>query len=142
MLDENALGPLAREFAAALFKEFPAWREHARNEKLEGATLVVEVPSPSDPAGNSLWISTDNDEISVGFGMFHSHFDWPDDSGWPGGALSFIQDLVADRVLIADTVANRQWCGSTVVSPGETPDKGPDQIVYVRSWSGHLDREV
>jgi hypothetical protein len=142
MLDEDALGPFARKFAVALFREFPAWREHARNDEPAGATRVVEIPSPRDPAGNSLWIATDNDEISVGSGMFHSHFEWPDDSDWPEGALGFIRDLVADRVLIADTVANRHWCGSTVITPGETPEKGSDQIVYVRSWSGQLDREV
>jgi hypothetical protein len=145
----DKLNEFSGQFAEALFESFPWMREHARVEVRDGAergVLVVEVtPAPIRP-DCTLWVSTDGDEITVGFGMFHTHFDWlssaePDRDD----PIGFIRDLVDDKILIEDWTKGGEWSGSSTLGQGEEPDltkMAADNVVTIRSWSGRFDRTI
>lgn len=144
-MDERGLSEFSRSVARALLGAFPEWSRYAvvdQDAGMDPGSLRLEVPAPADPAGNSLLVSTHNEEVTVSFGMFHTHFEWPEDDDHPGGALGFIRDLVSDRVLIADRVENSRWVGSETLEPSEEPERAGDQQIFIRSWSGKLDRQL
>jgi len=64
--------------AEELFTAFPQWRSLARTEVAAGGSpyLVLEVtPPPTADVEHGLVIDTSNEELTVGFDCYHSHFD-------------------------------------------------------------------
>lgn len=137
------LDPFSRSFADALFAAIPNLRDHARAE--HGVLSIELEPGPARPH-NEFWISTDCDEITVGFGMYHTHFDWPvRDNVVPNDPIRFIQSVMADETLIEDWTLDGKWNGSGVLAAGEPPDlqgMQPGHVVHIRSWSGAHDRVI
>lgn len=158
---------LPRAFAQMLFEIFPEWRRFAREETYadtSGCGLVVEVPSlPAADVKNGLIIQVD-DEVTVGFDYYHSHFDpegfyavlsadatdTADDEGLSGvlAALKFIEDIVSERVVIVSYMVNDEWRGSTAMPAQLTPAR-PEYVggrsynrVRVRSWGGAHNADV
>ena len=146
----NGLNDFAGDFARALFEAFPWLRDHARLHEVEGVqpgSLLVEFDPPPPRKDCTFWISTDRDEITVGFGMFHSHFEWPraEADDWWEDPLTFIRDLTEDRVLIEDWTKDGKWSGSSTLAADAEPDISKlttDHVVLIRSWSGRLDRTI
>ena len=139
------LNPFSAEFATHLFAAQPWLEEHAHLDPHpgadEGALRILYSPPPVREHCE-LWISTSDGEVTIGFGMFHTHFDWPpyDDDHEP---LAFLAGLLEDRTLIEDWTLDGKWSGSTTLARGEEPDLAkmePEHVVHVRSWSGALDR--
>lgn len=134
--------------AAELWAAFPEWKELARVETDDSGNqyLLIEVKSPAATCiGQGLVIDTSNDEITVSFDHYHSHFDeWLGDGDQIGtlAALEFIKQLVNERVAVASWWEGEQWRGSTQIetgSPVENPswiDTGADLRLRVRSWNG------
>lgn len=139
----DGLDDFARSFADALFAAVPDLRDHARAEK--GVLLIDLKPGPTRP-DCEFWISTDDEEITVGFGMFHMHFDWPVRDAWPeSDPIKFIQSVMSDGTLIKDWTLDGKWTGSGILAATEEPDlrsMKPGHIVYIRSWSGARDRTI
>jgi hypothetical protein len=145
-----ALNDFAAAFAQTLFEAFPWLREHARLHEVEGVqpgSLLVEFDPPPRRDDCTLWITTDQDEITIGFGMFHAHFAWPrpeGDDGWED-PLTFLRDLTDDRLLIEDWTKGGKWSGSSILAAGSEPDLSgltPDHVILIRSWSGSFDRTI
>ena len=70
MIDESKLNDYSGPIAAALFAAFPELRSHARidpNERVDPGSLMIEFPRPAGAAAEGLWISTHDNEITVGF---------------------------------------------------------------------------
>ncbi len=140
--------------AEELFQEFPLWKAHSRVEH-EGdgtAYMIIEV-DPPDQANveHGLVIDTSNEEITVGFDAYHSHFDsWSEDGKQFGtlSALEFIKQLVSERVAILSWWRDEEWCGSTqlevkdgtVTLGWETETRG--NRVRIRSWKGTLNHDA
>ncbi len=62
-----------------------------------------------------------------------------------GDPVEFILDLVEERVLIEDWTKNGKWSRSSILKRGEQPDKpqmDEDNKIYIRSWTGALDRTI
>ena len=137
------LDEFARSFADALFTAAPDLRDHARAEK--GVLLIDLKPGLVRP-DCKFWISTDDGEITVGFGMFHIHFDWPvRDDVWPSDPIKFILSVMSDETLIEDWTLDGKWSGSHILEATGEPDLGgmkPGHVVYIRSWSGVRDRTI
>lgn len=109
------LNRFSRRFAEALLGAFPWLSGHSRvDPDQEGCLLVEYSPLPLREAC-TMWISTENDEVTIGFGMFHSHFEWPVPDGDTSGRdpLQFLRELTQDTVLIEDWTRNGQWAGSS-----------------------------
>ncbi len=139
----DGLDDFSRSFADALFAAVPDLRDHARAEK--GWLLIDLEPGP-ERQDCRFWISSDHEQITVGFGMFHTHFCWPLPDQWPeSDPIKFIQSLMADETLIEDWTFDGKWSGSSILAATEEPDlrgSKPGSVVYIRSWSGALDRVI
>lgn len=137
-------------FAAELFRVFPWMKDHVRRVRLGQArttSLEVEYSPCPDREGCLFWISTAGGEVTVGFGTFHTHFDWPrfeSDEHWED-PLTFIDDLIEERLLVEDRSEVGQWSGSGVLRFNEEPDLSgapKNCIVTIRSWTGQHDRTI
>src|SRR4051794_12119864 len=119
---------------APVLDAFPEWRSLVREETADcGSSFeVLEIQAPA--AANvtyGLVINTSNDEITVGFDVYHSHFDeWIGDGTHFGtmAALEFIRQLVSERVAVMSWWKGEQCCGSTQLEVGQIPE--------LPSWSG------
>ena len=61
------------EFAVGIIlRRFPEWESYAKTSR-EGAAKF-EIPCPSPAVESGLWISTANNELTVGFHTDHCHF--------------------------------------------------------------------
>lgn len=137
------LDAFAQSFAAGLFAAAPELRAHAHAQ--DGALEVGLAPGPARTDAG-FWISTADQEVTVGFGMFHMHFDWPPrDDVRPSDPVAFVRSLMADETLVEDWTLDGRWAGSSILAANDEPDlKGmqPGHVVYVRSWSGARDRTI
>ena len=94
------LNDFSRGFAEALFRAIPSLERDASvdsNPRADSGSLLVKLtPNPAVP-DRLFWVSTHNQEVTVGFGDFHTHLEWPDEYDDP---ITFIQDLISERTLV------------------------------------------
>jgi len=146
----DGLSEYASGFAGRLFESFPWLEEHAKvdpHPETDAGSLLVEYSPEPIRELCQLRISTDRGEVTIGFGRFHSHFDWPrpDDDEWWEDPLAFLADLIEERTLIQDWTKGGKWSGSSTLERGAEPDltdMGQDNLVHVRSWTGSWDRTI
>jgi len=143
----DKLNRFSDDVARALFEALPWMRVHARVEAREGGeggVLMIQLSPPPVREHCDFWMSTENDEVTVGFGMFHTHFEWPapvDNPFWES-PVKFICELVADRILIEDWSRRGEWSRSSILHQEERPNLSsmqPEDVVTIRSWSGAHD---
>jgi hypothetical protein len=122
-LDE--LNSFSQQFLQVLLSRLPELAAAARidtSEAVASGTLLIELDPPSKNVEVGLWISTDDEEVTVGFDYYHGHFD-----PWIGAseslsfdkACEFIVRILADQALavswwIDDVLAGGKW-----VNPGD-----------------------
>ncbi len=140
--------------AEELFTAFPQWRSLARHEKAEDGSsyLVVEVQAPPEAnVKHGLYIDTSNDEVTVGFDCYHSHFDdWTGDGEHFGtrAALEYIKQILSEKVGVISWWLNDEWRGSAQVEAGAPSEKpkwateGTFNRIRVRSWKGSLNADI
>ena len=149
-MDEAALNDFSRRFSDALFRRHPGWRSYAATEdggSGEGGALVVRVPAPN-PAARPLLVTTHDDEVTVAFDHYHSHFGrYSTDVEVEafGEALRFIGDILAERVKAVSWWSGATWRGSVAVEAGAAPGQPTwthdFDAVRVRSWAGTYDSD-
>ena len=131
-----------------VFDLLPKWRALLRTATAgDGSTFqVLEVPAPEgSDAVAGLLVSTADDEITVGFDVYHSHFDaWTGDTG----ALEFIRRIVTERVAVVSWWSGGKWCGSGQLEAGQRPEVPSSAAglavdrMRVRSWRGALNADI
>jgi hypothetical protein len=144
---------MARSLAPVL-DAFPEWRGLVRAQTADDGSsfeiLEVQALAAADVT-HGLVVDTSNDEITVGFDVYHSHFDdWVGDGTSFGtmAAVEFIKQVVSERVAVISWWKGEQWCGSTQLEAGKKPElpswAGAPAIdrVRVRSWRGTLNADV
>lgn len=135
-----------------IFESFPEWREFAREESGDdGSTfLVVEIPPlASADTVHGLWVYTCNQEITIEFDYFHSHFAvWSGDENALGEqpAVDFVHGILSDRIAIISWWDKEKFLGSTSAETGQSPEL-PNWLTNinrtrVRSWSGKLNSDA
>jgi hypothetical protein len=144
LLSLDELNPWSRRFAERLLAAHPEWRSLGRRDP-EGspppASLLLDVPSPV--AGRALMIRTDGDQVTVDFGPrgWHDHFGsssgQTEDAAF-AAALAFIDDLMAERVVIVTRVlfGRPLWSRAVEATRLRRPLVGR---VEVCSWTGRGD---
>lgn len=139
----DGLDDFSRSFADALFAAVPSLRDYARSEN---GLLRIDLRPGPERQDCEFWVSTDGEEVTVGFGMFHMHFDWPVRDAWPeSDPIEFVQSVMSDETLIEDWTLDGKWSGSSIAAAADEPDlKGmrPGHVVYIRSWSGRRDQTI
>ncbi len=153
MIDLQRLNDHSREFATRLFRAHPEWIQLARfdpYEDFEKEALLIEVPRPVDGARHGLFITTSEWEISIGYGeSFHTRFGASGDddtTDFYAAALQFIDDFLAEHIVVATASEDKEWLGAWLVDLRrdslEEIEVGPGEAVKVRSWHGSHDCEI
>lgn len=143
MLRLSQLNPYSQRFAQALFRHFPEWQPLAKatpEGQSHECSLAVRVTSA---VGDLLWVSTDREEVTVGFDAFHTHFESSLDEEEAEAfeeALSFIADLLAERTIVVVGFSEGRIHGATALAPDRLASEEPPY--YVKSWLGKYDRTV
>ncbi len=97
------LDAYSRFAVGCILDRFPAWREHMvfrRPDGYEHAFADFELASPSPAIEQGLWVSTADEEITVGLHTHHSHFTDYDNRSNPQhitDALNHVQELLYER---------------------------------------------
>jgi hypothetical protein len=175
-MDLDRLDFFSRTFADLLFASYPEWIALAANERQVGQQedyLVVVVPGESQADLNEpLWITTNDNEITVGIDSYHLHFnEWPKSSfdssvhEWDGhrAALDFVKSVIEEKTAIVTVWSDGRnaggWCepreralsmtienvGLDVRNSLHMPlpsHPGVDNVFRIRSWKGSLNRDL
>jgi hypothetical protein len=121
-----------------ILARFPDWEQLAKlSPRPDGAGCMVEfkIPCPSPASEHGLWVSTADEELSVGFHTHHTHFT---DSKNPfnraqiDAGVQHAADIVDERVGVVSWYRGEAFAGSCTVSlphskplPGLLADMGP-----------------
>jgi hypothetical protein len=146
------MDPFSIAASNEILAAFPEWRAIAREEPAENGSsfLLIEVAPPAEAqVEHGLVIDTANQEVTVGFDCYHSHFDESVGDGRNFGtqaAVEFIRQIVSERIAVVSWWDGDRWCGSGESEAGatlETPSwvKGFDRI-RIRSWKGSLNADI
>ena len=148
MIDGTELNSFARSFFEELSRAFPNLASRAVIDAdpvaAPGSLLVTFAPDHSRPE-SVFQISADNEEVTVGFDLYHRHFDWPNEyANWETHPLLFIAALVQDRIVVEVWRKRGRWTKSLVRDANHEPDVANigNHVVSIRSWSGRLDRDI
>ncbi len=159
-LQDCDLDAYSRLAVPMILARFPDWEAFAKVEpRPDGAGGVAEfnIPCPSSAAEHGLWVSTADEELSVGFHTHHSHFtDYNDrtHTAQIEAGVGHAADIVAERVGVVSWYRGGGFAGSSSV---ELPHAGPLRVlagagplagifagcerVTLRSWLGRYDRD-
>lgn len=139
-----ALNPFSERFVARLLAAHPEWAALVEPDPAgfppPGSARVV-VPSPVP--GRQLLIRTYGDQVTVDFGGdgWHQHFlaaAHRDEAAAQSAALRFVNDLLADRLLVATRHLGpwRLWSRPVDAARLSDPWVGSTTVI---SWSGARD---
>lgn len=159
-LCEYDLDTYSRLAVPMILARFPGWEAFAKVEpRPDGVGGVVEfnIPCPSQNVEHGLWVSTDNEELSIGFYTHHDHFtDYNDRTHVASieAGVEYAADIVTERVGVVSWYRGGEFAGSSSI---ELPYAGPLRVlgdggpltgifagcerVTLRSWLGRFDRE-
>lgn len=140
-MDMTGQSEFSRRFAEKLFSAFPAFRDLAI---VEGNSFVVEVTAPNPAARAPLFISTADEEVTVGFDAWHCHFDGmleKDDEEIFASSIALVRDLLAERVAVLAWLDGDQWLGSSCAKVDEVDaELQSGDTGYAITWRGTHDR--
>ena len=101
--------------------------------------LTVEQPG----TGRALRIRTDDDEITIGYDMWHTHvgaFMGISDSEAIELAVADIRSILAEQSVIVVVYRDGKWTGSSLEDADSAIAVKPGSITHVYSWRGTHDR--
>ncbi len=139
------MSPFSLRIRQEVLSAFPDWEKYAEEETWKNSEpyLVVTVPAPEKANTDlPLRISTWDEEVTVDFDYYHTHFDrWTPETEDTKheSALIYVQDLLAETLAVGSwwQDGHCKVCGQ--VEPGN-PLTPPFAIAYsrvrVRSWNG------
>jgi hypothetical protein len=110
------LNPYSQKVYELVTCYYPDWARLADETHYEKGAFQITIPSPQ---GTRLGIYTYNQEITVSFSNYHTHFGcWagcaPEDAF--NYARSFIDDLQNERIFVINVFENRQWIYSETLT--------------------------
>ncbi len=142
------MDPFSLTTADEIFAAFPEWQAFAREEPADDGSffLLIQITPPSESnVEHGLFIDTQNQEVTVGFDYYHSHFDqWIGDGDHFGieAALEFVRQILNEEVAIVSWWEDETWRGSAQLEAGASPPQPSWQTSFnrirIRSWKGTL----
>ncbi|MBS1209978.1 MAG: hypothetical protein H6R19_2376 [Proteobacteria bacterium] len=138
----ESLGLFDRKVAEELFAVHPEWQAFARAEDDCGENaLIVSLRAPNPRIKEPLVITTEEQEVSVFFDMYHMHFNELND-----GALSLAEKITSDQYSIVSFWRDAQCCGAGLYANSNIPSSNDEHPyanrIVIRSWSGEHDTEL
>jgi len=140
-----AMSPFSCRIRNEIVVSYPFWEQYAVEETYKGSEpyLVITVPVPKEAdTGLPLRIITWDDEITIDFDYYHTHFDrWypePNDNRQNSGLL-YVQELIEEKFAVASWWQDNHCKVCSQVEPGEKLKPSFSiafSTVRVRSWKG------
>jgi hypothetical protein len=146
----NSLNSLSEKLAKALQLAYPLWEIDYSALAQEDGAFTVEVPSPH-PGNSPLWISTDREEITIGFGDFHTHIpNYEEDNQKVEEAIQQINDIIAENEVGYSLWDGEKFQSASLQEPNIDPEWGkitaeriqPGWILRCQSWTGKFNKET
>ncbi len=162
---ESGLDAYSRFAVPLILARFPEWEPLATlspRPGSAGSTVDFNIPCPSPGAESELWVSTADEELSVGFHTHHNHFtDYENrlNREQIEAGLQHAAAIVEERVGVVSWYRNGGFAGSRSVELPH-PDALPGLVdglgaagaelacifsdcdrVTLRSWFGRFDRD-
>lgn len=151
-INVSELEPYSRWVVPLILAKYPEWEEFGRlvPGAEHGRAVMFEIPCPSRNVDDGLWISTEHDELTVGFHTHHAHFsdyDIPKSEDHVRWALEEASAYLEDKLGVVSWYDGQRPIGTTTC---ELPAHGPLPRVFhlhpvshgtLRSWSGLQDRD-
>lgn len=102
-MELNKLNSFSTFIYGLLVEIYPQWSSLIRIAEDDEESIILKIPSPQSVELN-IEVSTYNEEITVAFGSFHSHFGWPDvpDEEAFQEAAEMINEIITGKLLIAE----------------------------------------
>ncbi len=103
-----------------LLKAYPQWDNLIQVDDDYKEAFYINIPSPQS-SKLTLGISTVNEELTVGYGNYHSHFGWsdvPDEESFRL-AKEMIDEIINDKILVAEFYENGEFYQSEVIETEE-----------------------
>ena len=145
------LNAYARRVADRLFRHFPDWAQLATTDPHPNAdpgALLIEVVAKSNNTEHGLYVSTDGDELTIGFHTHHCHFADYHQKGCDihiENAIEYINQLINEEYVIHSWYRGGQFCGSVTGTPESVGDPsqfvGSVDTITCRSWAGTHDSD-
>ena len=120
----------------SIFPRFKQYEEIKEYDEYSEAYLLIEVQSSSN-SENILWISTYDEEITVGFDWYHTHFGYSEiDEDDFKLAIDLIKEIVEEKMAIAVIKKKDSWIRSYIIKNNELPEINKDETIEIKSWNG------
>src|ERR1700733_2429156 len=118
--DPDNLSEISHAFAIALFATFPEWEPLAKAvQEDDTKPPFLEVAVPQDGTDRVLYMSTADDEITVGFDYWHDHigpFLGIETGESVEQAIGIIEAFVNEQTVVIVTYREGKWVQSTLHS--------------------------
>jgi hypothetical protein len=136
-----------------ILARFPEWESDGAVQPRpdgEGVTVEFNIPCPNQATEMSLWVSTAEEELTVGFHTHHDHFTDYDtrlSADQIGVGLDLAVAYLEDRRGVVSWYQGDRLAGTTNCN---LPLSGPIPRIFsqlpvslgtLRSWSGRFDRD-
>ena len=144
---EASLDPISRAVLAYVQQkkpEFAAFTKIQPDPSVDHSILEIQVPAPNSKIKYPLYITTENEELTWGFGGWHGHFT-ANSEDEIANVFSQISEVFQDQVLAVTLERDGKWAGGTLVKAGDPILTGLFEgfvgSVEVRSWTGARDED-
>ncbi len=146
----ESLNPYSRRVYDAFITAMPQLGDFAHLDNSPGApegTLLIRVPQTMNTQEPGLYISTDVQDITVGFRACYVHFMDYEHTGTGehiDRAIAYTRDVMEDRIVIKKWYRQGILCGSSLDAPTVLPSPSRAGITTVEmiSWTGTQDKVV
>jgi len=145
------MNEFSQRIAREIFASHPEWEALAASETWKGSDpfLVVTVPAPVKANTHlPLRISTWDDEVTVDFDYYHTHFSkWtPEEGDGPhDAALLYVRDLLNEKVAVVSWWQGDLCKACAQYVPGSELKPSFNiswTAARVRSWQGNFNANV
>ncbi len=131
-----AFNSYASQVHDALIEALPHLAEYA--SEAEGGTLVVRVPHPRIASG--LVVTTEGDEVTVGFRTWHTHGELLGGASpqeYATSAISLVKAILEDQVQLAVSYLNGDFDDAWVTDDPDHEQRyvQPSEQVVIGTWN-------
>jgi hypothetical protein len=142
----DKLSEISQAFAKALFVTFPHWEALAKVVQVDDAKPpILELTVPQDGTDRVLYLSTADDEITVGFDYWHSHigpFLGIETGESVEQAIGIIEAFVNEQTVVIVTYREGKWVQSSLHNVSTPPELETNSTSHIFSWKRTYDDQI
>ena len=140
------LDEMSGAFVAELFEQFPNWKPFMRIVETPGYEwATVEFAVPQEHTGRFLTLATDDEQITIGFDLWHTHigpFLCGDIEGSVRTVMAMITDFIDEARVVEVVHRDGKWLHSGLCYRAAPSKVEPNATTTTYSWLGTYDNTV